>query len=64
MNVAHNSPATHAGPWLDQTARIYASTSGERRPSPAAPEEEDAMDRSLRRPRVATLLLAMLELEY
>jgi hypothetical protein len=62
MHASHSSPATHAGPWIDQTARIYARTSGEGR-SVWAPEEEDAMERSLRRPRVVTLHLAMLNVE-
>jgi hypothetical protein len=61
MHASHSSPATHAGPWIDQTARIYARTSGDGRAW--APEEEDAMERSLRRPRVVTLHLAMLNVE-
>jgi hypothetical protein len=55
MSTSHSSPATHAGPWMaDQPARGTAGTSGHERIVWRS-EEELAMERAIKRSRIASI---------
>ena len=62
MDSSYPGPATHAGAWMDQTARVYARSSGPR-PSPWAADEELAMEQSLKRGRGMSIQLALINIE-
>jgi hypothetical protein len=62
MNIAHNHPATHAGSWMDQMARVDASTSVQGRPAWRS-GEEILMERAIKRPRIVTIQLSIINIQ-
>jgi hypothetical protein len=62
MNIAHNHPATHAGSWMDQIARVDASSSVQGRPA-WRPGEELLMERAIKRPRMVTIQLSIVNIQ-
>ncbi len=62
MYISPSRPATHAGPSLDQTTRVYAGLRG---PAPAmgVSEEELLMEHSLKRVPVLRLHLLLMSVE-
>ncbi len=54
MSTSQNRPATHAGPWNDLTARETVSTPVQGRIA-WRPEEELAMERAVKRSRIACI---------
>jgi len=62
MNIAHNHPATHAGSWMDQTARVDASMSVQGRPAWRS-GEEILMERAIKRPRIVTIQLSIINIQ-
>ena len=62
MNIAHNHPATHAGSWMDQITRVDASPSVQGRPA-WRPGEEILMERAIKRPRIVTIQLSIINIQ-
>ena len=62
MNIAHNHPATHAGSWMDQKARVDASMSVQGRPVWRS-GEEILMERAIKRPRIVTIQLSIINIQ-
>ena len=60
--TSQSRPATHAGPLMDQIARESASLTGHER-IVWRPEEELAMERALKRHRIATISIFNLTVE-